>query len=567
MLKLIPYPKNIQIKDGLLKNKYIKTFRGVNDERLISQIKKLPFDDNGATLIFNVENCDGENYSICVQENQIIVDAKGIKGAFYAIQTIRQLLDNDVVPCLCLQDNPDFKYRGFYHDITRGKIPTLDTLKGLVDTLAYYKYNSLQLYVEHVYDFKETSEIVKRTGFISASELKELDEYCKANFMDFIPSLSTFGHMYEILMEEKYKGLRVKKDFANPVNKWAARMRHHTIDPNNVYSIELVKSLIDQYCTNFTSDYFNICCDETFDLKEAYGEQSSQIYVEFVEQIIKHVVSKDKKVMMWADILLAHPETIELLPKDTLFLNWDYRPQPEKENVDKFKQLNRSQIVCPGTWSWNNFCEDVLDSEPNICKMAEYGYENGAMGMLVTNWGDYNNICSLELSQYGLVLGAEKCWNPTRVIDEKFYNSVDFITYKCDKGVKLLRLLNSLQLNVSWSDFCYYATHTFANKEVDPRAIYSIEFIQEKQKQYLEFTEQLNSLDGDFGDFKKEMELAAKGIMLIIEANAKLSKKSLAQSVVDYKTWLDEYSSLWLKKNKPSELYRIIELFEKVFTR
>ena len=134
MLKLIPYPKNIQIKNGLLKNKYIKTFRGVNDERLISQIKKLPFDDNGATLIFNVDNCDGENYSICVQENQIIVDAKVIKGAFYAIQTIRQLLDNDVVPCLCLQDNPDFKYRGFYHDITRGKIPTLDTLKGLVDT-------------------------------------------------------------------------------------------------------------------------------------------------------------------------------------------------------------------------------------------------------------------------------------------------------------------------------------------------------------------------------------------------------------------------------------------------
>ena len=56
------------------------------------------------------------------------------------------------VPCLHIKDKPDFKYRGFYQDVTRGKIPTVDTIKKLIDTMAYYKLNSLQLYVEHVFE-------------------------------------------------------------------------------------------------------------------------------------------------------------------------------------------------------------------------------------------------------------------------------------------------------------------------------------------------------------------------------------------------------------------------------
>lgn len=561
MLKLIPYPKNIQIKKGYLKAKAIKSFTGINDERLIKQIDKLTVDKNGVDLIFKVGQSDKESYSLSVFEEKIIVEAKGLKGAFYAIQTLKQLFINNEVPCVVIEDCPNFSYRGFYHDITRGKIPTLDTLKGLVDTLAYYKYNSLQLYVEHVFEFEQTAEIVKRTGFITADELKEIDEYCKANFIDFIPSLSTFGHMYEVLMEDKYIDLRVKKDFSNPVNKWAARMRHHTIDPSNSYSIDLVKSLIDQYYPNFTSDYFNICCDETFDLKEKYGEQSSQLYVNFVEQIINHVVSKNKKVMMWADILLAHPETIQLLPKDTLFLNWDYRAQPEKENVDKFKQLSRPQIVCPGTWSWNNFCENILDSEPNICKMAEYGYENGAIGMLVTNWGDYNNICSLELSQYGLVLGAEKSWNPTAVIDGNFYERVNYITYGFNDAVKYLKRLVCLQNGICWSDWCYVYSRIKGGVEYDAKAIPSVDFLISKKEEFVDLINCLESSNWGNEKYKQEFILAAKGIFCLVQAFARVKGVNL-ENIVNEKQWINDYSNAWLKKNKPSELYRIQEMFE-----
>ena len=61
-------------------------------------------------------------------------------------------------------------------------------------------------------------------------------------------------------------------------------MKHHTIDPLNSESFEVIKSLIDQYAPNFESEYFNICCDETFDLKkyQEQGKDVGKIYVDFV---------------------------------------------------------------------------------------------------------------------------------------------------------------------------------------------------------------------------------------------------------------------------------------------
>ena len=71
------------------------------------------------------------------------IQAESPAGAFYAIQTLRQILKEETVPCLHIKDRPDFKYRGFYQDVTRGKIPTVATLKKLIDDMAYYKLSFL----------------------------------------------------------------------------------------------------------------------------------------------------------------------------------------------------------------------------------------------------------------------------------------------------------------------------------------------------------------------------------------------------------------------------------------
>ena len=147
MLNLIPSPKVVKAQGKTLKNRKIKIdFDGL-DSRLVSILKKLPYDDSGVELQITIENGEKVEYILTVNEDKITLDADSIKGAFYGIQTLRQIYENDNIPCCVIEDCPDFSHRGFYHDVTRGKVPTLDTLKELVDQMAYYKLNSLQLYI------------------------------------------------------------------------------------------------------------------------------------------------------------------------------------------------------------------------------------------------------------------------------------------------------------------------------------------------------------------------------------------------------------------------------------
>ena len=85
------------------------------------------------------------------EEYRLTVDADGIRitggadrGLLYGVQTLRQIVRQTgaCVPCLHIHDFPDIKNRGFYHDVTRGRVPTLSYLKGLADNLAFIRSTS-----------------------------------------------------------------------------------------------------------------------------------------------------------------------------------------------------------------------------------------------------------------------------------------------------------------------------------------------------------------------------------------------------------------------------------------
>ena len=561
MIHLIPSVKHQEIRNGILGKKAINYKKTGYDERILLALEKLPYDDDGARLDIEIEDGSGEGYELQIDKDNILVKANGSAGAFYAIQTLRQIFKNDKVPCMFIQDEPDFEYRGFYHDVTRGKVPTVDTLKHLIDEMAYYKLNSLQLYVEHTFEFEETKEIIKKTGCLSKEEILELERHCHNNFIEFIPSLSTFGHLYELLEQEPYQHLRVVKEFEKKCNFWRARMEHHTIDPLNPESIEIIKSLIDQYEPLFKSKYFNICCDETFDLKQYPAEcmDEARLYIDFVKQIIEHVQRKSKKVMMWADILLEHPETIEELADDICFLNWNYDAEPSEEKIVQLAKKGRKQIVCPGTTTWNRFCENVAVEESNISLMAEYGYKHGAIGMLNTNWGDWGNPCSIELAMYGLVLGAAKSWNVQMKLGEEFYESVNTLLYGKANAMQCLKEMSEMHQNISWVYFCkkYFSRRYGKATNMKPWDIAKLKKVQDT---YLDLKSILETDIWDMDEYRQEMSLAAEGICVMAELYAKLEGMKVKR-ITDTEEWIRKYRAKWMQKNKESELCNIEEMF------
>ena len=557
MLHLIPQPKDIQIRPGFLKADRFTFDPSGWDRRVAKLAAKLPQGPQGACLRIEVSGQEGESYTLTVSESAVTIQAPGPAGAFYGLQTLRQLLRQGRIPCLVIADAPDFSHRGFYHDATRGKIPTTETLKELIDQMAFLKLNSFQLYVEHTFAFRECQELHPATGCLTGEQMEELDAYCRENFIDFIPSVSTFGHLYELLNLPQYRHLRVAKEVEQPWNFWRARMLHHTIDPLHPESFPLVCSLLDQYAPHFTSDSFNICCDETFDLKN-YPDDSldkGRLYVDFVQKIVSHVQKKGKRVMMWADILLQHPETISELPQDVVFLNWNYAANPPQAQVEKLASLGRQQIVCPGTSTWSHLCEDVDTEEQNISHMAHYAKKYGALGILNTNWGDWANPCSLELAQYGLALGAAKSWQESTQTGPSLDEAVDKLIYRRDGGMERLRAVSRLHRHIGWNNFmrCYFARRYEGKTDVSPFTRQELETVQ---REYRALAPQLAGDDR----YSREMALAAQGLCLMAQLYGKIAGWDVEETV-DLESWLASYRRSWLERNQESELGRIEEVF------
>ena len=197
MLRIIPTPAIIEERKGTFAlSRFCAIEYGGEDGRINAALNTLlaEADCSPSQNIISVSHGNvGEGYRLTVGENAIAIEADGAAGAFYAIQSLRQLTkeNGSDIPCCYIEDAPELSYRGFYHDISRGRVPTLKKLKTIADTLAFYKINSLQLYVEDAFTFSQLEGIVSAKNALTPDEIKELDRYCMDRFIDLVPSMST----------------------------------------------------------------------------------------------------------------------------------------------------------------------------------------------------------------------------------------------------------------------------------------------------------------------------------------------------------------------------------------
>ena len=513
----------------------------------------------------------GDSYTLTVSEQGITIVGTGAPGAYYGMQTLRQLLrqelpgGSDALPFCTISDAPDFAERGFYHDVTRGRVPTLEQLCRIVDLLGLYKVNQLQLYVEDAFEFTEYDGIMRKSEMLTAEEIMQLDDYCYDNFIELVPSLSTFGHLYNLLQSEKYRHLCELPDYTPTRHYWIEKMAHHTIDVSNPESIALVKSMIDQFIPLCRSNRFNICCDETFDLCRGRntGKDAGEEYFKFVSLIIDHVKSRGKSVMMWGDIALAHPDRIPAIPADTVMLNWYYEKEPPENRVKAFADAKLAQIVCPGTSTWNRFVENLDCSESNIVKMANYGAKYGALGVLNTNWGDYGNVCSFHCSLYGLVLGAEMSWNRDGAPTPTFEAAASSLLYDAadTNVIDLIRTMGRCESSCTWGRIVYWVSAT----TIEGR---SIELPLDTARTIADLT----TLDGVIAQLRAisktdprfvDLALACRGIQLVHRACLRIHHVEGYHDgealLRDVKAWLADYEAAWLRDNKESGFRHIAE--------
>ncbi len=359
-----------------------------------------------------------QGYRLDISPRQITIIAHDAAGEFYARQTLAQLrkAHPDKLPCLVIEDWPDFPARGVMLDISRDKVPTMQTLRGLVDLLSSWKINQIQLYMEHTFAYRGHEEVWKEASPLTADEIVELDEYCRERFIELVPNQNSFGHMERWLKHNRYRGLAETIEGAD--TPWGFRWKGpFSLCPTDKRSIEFLAGLYDQLLPNFASRLFNVGCDETFDIGQGRSKARAEkigrtrIYLDFLKQVYKLVSRSGHTMMFWGDIILNEPDLISELPRPIVALDWGYEADhPFAQEAGAFSQSQIPFYVCPGTSSWLSIAGRTDNMAGNQISAAENGRANGAIGFLNTDWGDHGHLQYLPVSYAGFAAGAAMSW-------------------------------------------------------------------------------------------------------------------------------------------------------------
>ena len=335
----------------------------------------------------------------------IALEAGDDAGFFYGMQTVLQLLrDPARVSCCRIDDAPSMKERGYMLDVSRDKIPTMETMRSLVKSLSLLRYNSLQLYMEHTFAFAAHERVWSGYTPFTPEEIMELDAFCRDHFIELVPNLNSFGHLQKWLMHEEYDLLAEVKG-GNVLRPCRA-------------AVDFMDRLYAEFLPNFTSRKVNIGCDETAQLGKGKSAALcrkrgvTQVYLDFLTKLADRAEKRGFSVEFWGDIILHQPDLISKLPKGITALEWGYEADhPFRRDTALFRKAGVDFLVCPGTSAWLSLLGRTSNMIGNISNAMQYGCRNHARGMLMTDWGDGGHHQYYPVSWPGIVMGGGASWN------------------------------------------------------------------------------------------------------------------------------------------------------------
>jgi hexosaminidase len=408
MVNLLPFPRSLKLLRGtftLPKQKPLASIKVVRTGSAPTQ---------------------PEGYALTISKTGIVISFREAGGLRAATATLRQLLREygRHLPCLRIRDWPDFKRRGVMLDISRGRVPKLETLLDLAEKLSDLKINELQLYTEHTFAYRKYKSVWQSWGALTAGEIQTLDVRCRELGIDLVPNQNSFGHLRYFLEDSRLKKLGELSEPYEAETKDFLR-RPTTLAPNHPGTLSFLRGLYDELLPNFTSGFFNIGGDETWDLGKGQSKKlceakgKSRVYLDFIKKIHREVSKRGKTMMFWGDIILKYPALIRKLPKDIIALNWGYEADhPFEKEAAQFARAKIPFYVCPGTSTWQTLLGRHDNGLANLRAAAKAGKKLGAVGYLNTDWGDGGHPQPLAVSWPLFAAGAALAWNADGVDDK-----------------------------------------------------------------------------------------------------------------------------------------------------
>jgi hexosaminidase len=360
-----------------------------------------------------------QGYLLTVTPAGITIKGHDGAGIFYGACTLIQIIEQlqePILPCLRILDWPDIPQRGVMLDISRDKVYTQQTLYDLVDMLASWKINQLQLYTEHTFAYQRHPKVWAHASPMTGQDVLDLDACCRARHVSLVPNQNAFGHLHRWLTIDDYAHLaETHAEFPTP---WGSHQGPFSLAPEHPGSLALVRDMLDELLPHFTSRIVNIGADETHDighgqsraLVQQYG--AGRVYLNFLQKLYEEVSRRGFTMQFWADIVNLHPELVPEIPRDIIALPWGYEADhPFDVEARRMAEAGLPFYVCPGTSAWTSLAGRTTNALGNLLNAAENGIRHGAAGYLITDWGDRGHWQAPPVSYLGFAAGASYAWS------------------------------------------------------------------------------------------------------------------------------------------------------------
>ncbi|MBA7525628.1 hypothetical protein ES705_17781 [subsurface metagenome] len=403
---------------------------------------------NEKNLTLLNSNQEEEGYVLNTENEDIIIHAASLNGLFYGFQSLRQIIlggsefksetiNGIILPQLNIVDWPCMKIRGIADDISRGQVPTVESAKHFIRDISRFKNNYYALYMEDMFKCSKHPKIGKNRGAFTPEELIELDRYAKTRFVTLMPIFETLGHFDNILTIPEYQSLG---EFPGA--------KCLSIANGNIYP--LLRDFIGELSPCFSSKMIHIGGDESYD----FGHGNSRDLIKAVgldRTLLDHfrkiyniaIESGNEKIFIYHDVVTKYPLILKQLPKDLIFMYWDYIPRKNYPKIKKIVEAGFPVIVSPSMLCWSRHFPNYNVSAANIINLIECA--KGVMkdsdlilGQLNSTWGDFSNHNLRENNIYGAILSGAASWTISKIDYKKFIKDLGY----CFFGLKKLDDIN-----------------------------------------------------------------------------------------------------------------------------
>ena len=309
-------------------------------------------------------------------------------------------------------------------DVSRTRVPTMETLFDFIDTLERLKFNHLQLYTEHTFAYRAHETVWSHASPLTHQEIRELDAHAASRGVELAPNQNTLGHMHRWLAHEEYRHLA---EITDPDQPWTfetedgrpiRRTGPFSLCPTDERSLDFIKGLLDELLPCFTANRVNIGMDEAIDLGQGRSADivrakgAGRVFSEYLERVCDIARAHGKLPHFWADMLHRHDEALATFPDNATALVWGYEADaPFDERLAELREHDIDAWVCPGTSCWRSLVGRSSTRRENTARAAHAGAKHDAPGFLLTEWGDLGHRQHWPITLHHVAMSAQPAWN------------------------------------------------------------------------------------------------------------------------------------------------------------